>query len=321
MDYKRDIVRLYTEERLTERDIAKRLQLPRSTVHYWLANHVQVHPTKRQGRPRCTNIHIEDELYETTKRDPFITSNILQQQLNPGCSTTTIRRRLKERKMKCRIPAHKPFLNKMHLQMRLAFACNYFEFNGWHKVVFSDEKIFRASTRGPLRVYRPQKSDRYDPKYLVKKMPRLPNSVHVWMCFGGTLRKIHRVKAEKLTAKSYTREILSLIEEELVTNNLIYMHDNASIHTAKYTKAWLSGRNINVLKDWPTKGADMNPVENVWAELVRRIRRKSENKDQLWENILEAYNSLPDSYFTKLIDSMPRRIAEVKRRLGHWSKY
>lgn len=320
MDYKRDIVRLYTEEHLTERDIARKLQLPRSTVHYWLANHVQVHRSKRQGRPRCTNREIEEELYQKTIEEPFITSNLLQQTLNPGCSTTTIRRRLKEHKLKCCIPARKPYLTKIHKEKRLAFAVEYLSFNDWNRVVFSDEKIFRASTRGPLKVYRPYKSDRYDPKYLVKQRDR-HKTVHVWMCFGGPVRKIHRVQAKTLNARSYVKEILTLIEEEVVEHDLIYMHDNASIHKAAYTRQWLEGHNINILTNWPPRGADMNPVENVWGELQRRVRKTSNNENQLWEDILEAFHLLPNSYFQKLTESMPRRLAAVKDKEGDWSKY
>ena len=43
----------------------------------------------------------------------------------------------------------------------------------------------------------------------------------------------------------------------LYTNNAIFQHDNAAIHTSKPTKNWFKTKNIEVL-DWPRKSPDLN---------------------------------------------------------------
>ncbi|GFQ82890.1 transposable element Tc1 transposase [Trichonephila clavata] len=112
----------------------------------------------------------------------------------------------------------------------------------------------------------------------------------------------------------HINHILSSIETELCEDNeekeLIFMQDLSSVHTSKQTKLWLQEQNVNVMHDWPPKGPDMNPVENVWAELVRRLEihwRQTgvRNRDQLWEDVLQVFHELPEEYFENLIRSMP----------------
>lgn len=331
MEHRHTIIYLYEEEHLSEREIARRLELSPSTVHYWITRRGEKSKTK-QGRPRVTHPELDNALYEACTKEPFLSAVDLQKNHAPLCCVDTIRNRLKEKGLKCRVPARKPFLNDRHRQLRYTFARSHLHWSidKWNTVVFSDEKIFRSSSRGALRVYRPKHgSDRYDDKYLVHSSnpasvgtPRF--TICVWMAFGGSVRRLHRVEQKTLNSEYYTTRILSSIEDELCEENLIFMQDLSSIHTSKLTKQWLAQRNIAVMDDWPPKGPDMNPVENVWAELVRRVEKLKKgfrNRDELWDDILQAFQDLPDSYFQNLISSMPRRVRTVASKHGGWSKY
>ncbi|GFS53126.1 transposable element Tc1 transposase [Trichonephila clavipes] len=235
----------------------------------------------------------------------------------------------------------KPFLTQFHRQSRFVYAHSklHWSVTEWHRVVFSDEKIFRSSSRGALRVYRPvHGSDRFEEQYLVHSSnpveghPRF--TLFVWMGFGGNgkIRIIHRVEQNTMNSDYYIKHILSFIEAQLCEDNeenpneLIFMQDLSSIHTSKQTRKWLQERNFNVMHDWPPKGPDMNPVENVWAEMVRRLeiyRRHTgvRNRDQLWEDILHVFHEIPDEYFENLVCSMPRRVRTVASKHGGWTKY
>ncbi|GFT08865.1 transposable element Tc1 transposase [Trichonephila clavipes] len=305
MEFRHAIYRLYDEEHVSERKIAQMLGLSPSTVHYWITRRGESATTK-SGRPRVTDANMDQNLYDASRKDPFF---------------------------KC---SRKPFLTQFHRQSRFVYAHSKLHWSvpEWHRVVFSDEKIFRSSSRGALRVYRPvQGSDRFEEQYLVHSSnPRF--TLCVWMGFGGNgkIRVLHRVQQNTMNSDYYIKHILSFIEVQLCEDNeeepneLIFMQDLSSVHTSRQTRNWLQEHNINVMNDWPPKGPDMNPVENVWAEMVRRLeihRRHTgvQNRDQLWEDILHVFHEIPDEYFENLVQSMPRRVRTVTSKHGGWAKY
>lgn len=332
MDFRHEIVRLSYEEQYSEREIARRLHLPRSTVHYWLVRS-GLRATTKSGRPRVTDPQLDTRLFVECSRNPFVSAVDLQRNFASHCSVSTVRNRLREKGLKCRVPARKPYLTPFHKQMRFSFAASKLEWPRaqWEQVVFSDEKIFRASTRGALRVYRPRHgSHRFDEEYLAPNAAAQSRfTICVWLAFGGpgrVVREVHRVERPTLNAEYYTTRILPLVESAVNEHRLTFMQDLSSIHTSRMTTAWLQERNWRVMWDWPAKGPDMNPVENVWAELVRRIEtargeQRCRNRDELWEDVQAAFASLPESYFFPLLDSMPRRVRTVFDRRGGWTKY
>lgn len=84
------------------------------------------------------------------------------------------------------VAAKKLLLTPIMIRKRLAFAKKYVSWtkDDWSKVMFSDEISFRCGMARPGSVRRPQGSDRYDPKFTVKRVKHSDN-IMVWASFIG----------------------------------------------------------------------------------------------------------------------------------------
>ncbi len=103
--------------------------------------------------------------------------------------------------------------------------------------------------------------------------------------------------------------------------DFIFQQDLAPVHTAKSTKSWLNDHGVGVL-DWPANSPDLNPIENIWGIVKRKMRNKRpKNTDELKATVKETWASIPPQQCHKLITSMPRRIEAVIKAKGAPTKY
>jgi hypothetical protein len=94
----------------------------------------------------------------------------------------------------------------------------------------------------------------------------------VWGAFG-TGRRSELVfmpgdpesKYEGVTSAVYP----DVLEDQLPTlwePGLVFMQDNARIHTARNVKTWFKKQGIEVV-EWPSISSDLNSIEHIWAHL------------------------------------------------------
>ncbi len=75
--------------------------------------------------------------------------------------------------------------------------------------------------------------------------------------------------------------------------DFIFQQDLAPAHTAKSTKSWLNDHGVGVL-DWPANSPDLNPIENLWGIVKRKMRNKRpKNADELKATVKETWASIP----------------------------
>lgn len=76
--------------------------------------------------------------------------------------------------------------------------------------------------------------------------------------------------------------------------------------------------------DWPSNSPDLNPIENVWAQMVYDWDYSSpRTKANLMSFVFQKCDELrgDTNYIDNLIGSMRRRLQAVVDNDGFWTKY
>lgn len=107
------------------------------------------------------------------------------------------------------------------------------------------------------------------------------------------------------------------------SGEFIFMHDGAPCHQAKIIKDFLGKEEISVLP-WPGNSPDMNPIENLWAIVKRRLQKtKITTKQQLIEELIQVWHHDEEIKTTcvNLVKSMPNRLKMLIKNKGMHTKY
>jgi transposase len=154
--------------------------------------------------------------------------------------------------------------------------------------------------------------------------------ISVWACiskFG-----LHDVASTEgsMNSEMYVgildKHLLPVISEYFPNGDVIFQLDNAPIHTAEVTTNFLDDNDITKLT-WPPYSPDLNPIENFWAYLKKKVAAQPEakNKEILWNNVLAVMPELWNNETTEMIKryykSMPKRLAEVRKAEGRHTKH
>lgn len=327
---KRAVCVALQKEGLSCREIASRVGISKSSVDRavkLLKETGQYDSRKRSGRPTVTTKREDSAIKRVVKKNPFISSADIKNELpHLLASARTVRRRLLVNfNLPSRRAARKPLLTKLQLKKRLAFCRKYkmWTTQQWHNVLFSDESTFCQFGTHVHRVRRPA-GMRYDQRYTIPTTKH-PQKIMVWGCFSAFGRgSLYFIPANvTVNAQKY----LAILQSKLpLTMNIhsvtCFQQDGAPAHTAKLVKKWLSDNDIDVL-DWPGNSPDLNPIENLWELLKRRLAKRSPKNLQdvrYWLTHIWC-QEISKELCLNLVNSMPRRIRDVLRRRGQPTKY
>jgi DNA-binding MarR family transcriptional regulator len=323
---------LLASEGLSMGQIAEVMGIAKSAVTYVVSKWRRTGLIERRapgaGRHRISTVAEDEALLENVRNSPFTTAVCARNVTGFPGSIRTTRRRIKIGGLNNHVAANKTALTPRHMEARISFALEHLPKDEayWSRLVFSDEKVFQSSHNGRIRVYRPRNS-RFDQQYVqnTHRSGRFSINLWAWISVGSPGVMVH--VEERLNSDVYSRILENImvpsVQMAYPNNNFIFQQDNCSIHTAHRVTEWFENHNINVL-DWPSRSPDLNPIENMWGLMVKKLQGSRlifANREEFLNAITDAWQSLPQDYYRNLCLFMPSRLRKILEVNGAMTKY
>ena len=224
-------------------------------------------------------------------------------------------------------PRPAPILTPENRQQRVNWCNTHSDWTlaDWKAVLFSDES--RATLDGQdgrIRIWRKSK-ERFHPDCLLPTQHQAPGLM-VWGCFSWLGLGPLIVLEQNVTGNSYSElleihvlpTMMAMFDE---IEDGVFQDDNAQAHRSHTASAKAEELGIERLP-WPAHSPDLNPIENLWSLLKKRIKSKENrptNIPELRASLDQAWAELAEhtQIWRPLIESMPSRIAAVKKSRGY----
>ncbi len=120
----------------------------------------------------------------------------------------------------------------------------------------------------------------------MKSSVKFPQSVMIWgcnvICWCWSLVFFWKpTSLHPFTKKFWSTACFLLLTSFFKDADFIFQQDLAPAHTAKRKPKLVNDHGVGVL-DWPANSPDLNPIENLWGIVKRKMRtRDPENADEL----------------------------------------
>jgi len=319
---------------LSERKISSRVGVSRKTVQNVRKRIIDAPPPPQRGRKsklsrpdkrKCVRLYTSGECDTVTE-----VKEALEEEIQLAVSRRTVARALAEFRVKSRRKKKVPMLSKKNIKARLAFARKHqhWGISDWSRVIFSDEtKINRYQSDGIQYCLR-REGEPINRRHVTETIKGGGGNIKMWgcmTCFGvGFASRIEGNMDAALYKEILADELQQTIEfYNMDPGDLVFQHDNDPKHTSLLVKRYLETCEFEVL-DWPSQSPDLNPIEHLWADLKRRLRKCAihpKNLDELWTTVEKLWEDTPIGTIQNLFKSMPGRCTAVIKARGKWTKY
>ena len=218
----------------------------------------------------------------------------------------------------------KIYLSGAHKQNRLAFARDYVDndLEFFRNILWSDEFTVKQVPNRKFETYWTRPDDSHNNEITSVQKQQGGFSVCFWGAISFWTRS--RLVAFEGTVDRFV--YLRVLQQQLwpiyrdAEDDIIFMHDNAPIHTSELIDLFLSEKGIDVL-NWPKYSPDLNPIENMWAIVKRKLYEKYlefTSKEMLIDAVFEIWENIEDYIFHQLSEGVPERLQAVIERKGNW---
>ncbi len=130
----------------------------------------------------------------------------------------------------------------------------------------------------------------------LKSSVKFPQSVMIWAAMSsagvGPLCFLKSTVNAAIYKEILEHFMLPSADKLYGDADFIFQQDLAPAHTAKGTKSWFNDHGVTVL-DWPANSSDLNPIENLWGIVKRKMRdTRPNNADELKATVKETWASI-----------------------------
>ena len=146
----------------------------------------------------------------------------------------------------------------------------------------------------------------------------------LWGCFSalgvGPLIEVEGIMDRFKYADIVTDTMLPYARRNL-GRCWMFRQDNDPKHCSKHVEGSMKRHKIRKL-EWPSQSPDLNPIENLWAILDKRVRvRQASNTRDFLKMLQETWQEIPQETLIRLVASMPKRCAKVIKGNGWHTNY
>jgi transposase len=242
-------------------------------------------------------------------------------------SATTCQTFLKENSMQVVRLLKKPLIHERNQLKRVIFAEERKEKSPefWRRIIWSDETTVRSIPTSKIVTSWVHSGTKVEDRPINPQVHSGGFSVMFWGCFSwyglGPLVALEG----NMNALSY----IELLREHLIPEvaaagiPMVFMQDNAPCHTARIVKDFMAERGLETMP-WPPQSPDMNPIENLWAIIKQRRKKKygvPTSKTSLIDQIFDIWDNVTIELCQKLADSTIKRLNMCIERKGKATKY
>ncbi|KAG7170110.1 Zinc finger protein 257-like 1 [Homarus americanus] len=283
---------------LSIRAIAHRLGTSTTTVAKWIKRWKKsgnLSNLEGRHRPRLTTPQQDERIQREAEENPFTNAEAIRKELQLEVSTATVRRRLYEAGIQHMVPVKKERLTDKQRSARLAFASQYERRN-----------ISEEARSGYVTC-----------------------NVWGWISIHG-MGDVTRLEG-RFTAAKYIDILQDFFLPSLQERNfpfppgpIIFVQDSCPIHMTRVVRQWFTGQENLQLLDWPSKGTDCNPTENIWRSMVNTWKPEREKtSDHLLAHIKTRWElcRAKPQLLRNHISCMSDRLQAVIDKEGGWTHY
>ena len=169
--------------------------------------------------------------------------------------------------------------------------------------IFSDETSFWINKSRPSHSWVCLESEEV-PKF--GKTGLHGPKIHVWGAISSRGIVSLKIFERNMDSQSYVNILREKKAEmlRLYPEGFIFMQDNDPKHTSNIAKNYINS-NFMELLDWPPYSPDLNPIEEIWSWLKRRVSQEiPKNIKQLKNCILKYWRTITPETLAPYINSL-----------------